>query len=755
MTRWFQCLITMALAGALAAQQPEPPKLPPGVVLPPGFAPRTGIEPPPKPPEAQAPKPEAPKTAPAVSQTASGDFILNLQNASLVDVIEILARRLKINYILDPAVRGAVTINTFGEIKQVEVRPLLETILRINGAAMVQVGELYRIVPVTAAPRLPMSPQVDPKAFPEDERMMLNLIFLKYATVGELSKLLEPFLGEGAKTIAYDPANLLIMLDNARNMRRTMELVALFDSDALAGQRVRLFEVKNSRPSDLAKELESVLKAITLSDKASSVRFLPIDRINTLVAIAPNPGVFAQVETWLKKLDVAVAASAGAIDNYVYRVRYGRAETMAMAIMQLYFGLMGLGYMGMGSGMGGYGMGGFGMGGYGMGGSGMGGYGMGGSGMGGYGMGGYGMGGYGMGGYGMGGYGAPTPSFTTYTPVPYVPPQTATGGAAAATPTGRPGDLTGSYMGYGMGYTMPQSPRIVPNPFDNTLLIQATRQEYEQILKLLKELDVSPRQVLIEAKIYEVNLTGAFSSGVAAFLQKKSGASRQFIGSFNTPGNMGLSLSTGWLVGQSRELLAFLSTQEDTRRARVISAPSIIATDSIPAGINVGTEVPTLASQAVAGGIQMGGNSLFANTIQNRQTGVSLNITARVNPSGIVTLLINQEVSAPQAPSASAAIQSPSFSKRNVQTQVTVNDGDTIAIGGIISESDTYSTNGVPVLNRIPVVGALFGNRSYSKERTELVVFMTPRVIYDTNQITEASDEIRSSFKRLQRYLRE
>ena len=90
-----------------------------------------------------------------------------------------------------------------------------------------------------------------------------------------------------------------------------------------------------------------------------------------------------------------------------------------------------------------------------------------------------------------------------------------------------------------------------------------------------------------------------------------------------------------------------------------------------------------------------------------------------------------------------------------MQTQVTVNDGDTIAIGGIINESDTYSTNGVPVLNRIPVVGALFGNRSYSKERTELVVFMTPRVIYDTHEITEASDEIRSSFKRLQKYIRE
>ena len=757
-SRLCQTLMALALAGALAAQQQQPPPLPPNIVLPPGFAPR--LSEPVKPPEAQPAKPEAPKPA-MVTQTASGDFVLTLENASLVDVIDILARRLKINYILDPAVRGSVTINTYGEVKQVEVRSLLETILRINNAAMIQVGDLYRIVPVNSVSRLPMSPQIDPKSFPEDERMMLNLIFLKYATVIELSKLLEPFLGEGAKTIAYDPANLLIILDNARNMRRTMELIALFDSDTLAVQRVRLFEVTNSRPSDIAKELESVLKAITLADKASSVRFLPIDRINTLVAIAPNPGVFQQVETWLKKLDVTVATSAGATENYVYRVRYGRAETIAMAIMQLYFGLMGMGGYGMGGyGMGGYGMGGPGMGGPGMGGPGMGGYGMGGYGMGVYGMCGYGMGGPGMGGYGMGGYGmgggVPTPSYPTYTPVPYVGQQAGAGAAATGAARATP-DLTGSYLGYGAGYMMPQSPRIVPNPFDNSLLIQATRQEYEQIRKLLKDLDVPPRQVLIEAKIYEVTLTGALASGVAAFLQKKAGAGsdRLLAGSFNTQGNIGFSLSTGALVGKSRELLAFLTAQEDNRRARVISAPSIIATDSIPASINVGSEVPTLASQAVAGGIQMGGNSLFANTVQSRQTGVTLSITARVNPSGIVTLVINQDVSAPQAPAANAAIQSPSFSRRSVQTQVTLQDGDTIAIGGIINESDTYSTAGIPFLHRIPGIGVLFGNKSVSKERTELVVFMTPRVIHDTNEITEASDELKSNFKRLQKLFRE
>src|SRR5205823_12445700 len=130
---------------------------------------------------------------------------------------------------------------------------------------------------------------------------------------------------------------------------RYMELLALFDADTFAGQRVRLFEIENSRPSDLQKELESVFKAYALSEKSGAVKFIPVDRINTLIAVASNPGIFTQVEEWIKKLDVAVKTAAGAVNTYVYRLKYARAETVAMAIMALYTGttaaLMALGPM--------------------------------------------------------------------------------------------------------------------------------------------------------------------------------------------------------------------------------------------------------------------------------------------------------------------------------------------------------------------------------------------------------------------------
>ena len=363
------------------------------VVIPPGFGPREPQTPQPPPGQpAQAPAPTPAQTKPALPTAPPAGLIggLSLQNVNLAEVVDYLARQLKINYIMDKGVGGGVTLNTYGEVKDLDPRALLDTILRINGAAMVQTGNLYRIVPLTDLSHMPLRPEQELQNIPEDDRPMLNLVFLKYANVEELAKLVGDFLGPSGKAWSYQPANLLLVIDGRRSMRRTMEMISLFDSDVLAKQRVRLFEVRNSRPTDLAKELEGMLKSMSLSKELSSVKFVPVDRINTLIAVAPNPGVFERVQEWIDKLDVKVKNAAGKSDTYVYRVKYGQAGLLSMSIMSLYYSMM--------PGMGGYGMGGYGMG-------------MGGMGMGGYGMGGYGggMGGYGggMGGYGggMGGYG--------------------------------------------------------------------------------------------------------------------------------------------------------------------------------------------------------------------------------------------------------------------------------------------------------------------------------------------------------------
>ncbi len=707
---------------------------------------------------------------------------LSLQNADLIQVIDQLARAAKINYVVDPRVKGGVTLNTYGETKSVDPREMLETILRINGAAMVQTGNLFRIVPLVDLAHMPLRPESQEKDIPEDERPMLNLVFLKYANVEDLGKLVENFLGPDGKGWTYPPANLLLILDSRRNMRRLMELVAMFDSDTLAKQRVRTFDIVNSRPSDLAREMESLFKSISLSKDTASVRFVPINRINTLIAIAANPGVFTQVEDWIKKLDVKVKGEAGKSDSYVYRVKYGRADLLAQSIMSLYYSMYSpFGMGGYGGGM--YGGGMYGGGGYGGGmyGGGMYGGGMAGGGM--YGGGMYGGGGYGGGMYGAGGYGGMSGAYGgiggasalsgaagsgVATPQQGISSLGAIAGGVATTSGVGSGDLTGNYLGMGMGQGMMMpgmtqfGPRVMANASDNSLLILATPEQYESVTKLLQELDVPPRQVLIEAQIFEVSLTGQFSSGIQAWLQQRGATNpgtvtgtagnvgKKLIGAFDGQTTM---LSAGMLVGQSRQLFGLLTAQEQNGRTKVVSTPRIVATDSIPAFINVGEQVPTLASQAVTGAVS-NSSSLFANTIQNVSTGTTLNITARVNPSGIVTLQIDQQVSTPVAPSSGSTIQSPSFQNRQIKTQVTVQDGDMVALGGIIQETRTESSSGIPILHRIPFIGGAFGNKTMTKDRTELVVFLTPRVIYDMNGLSEANDDLLHGMKKLQKLVR-
>src|ERR1700678_1569502 len=239
-------LIAPAAAAMLCAQvAPSIPYVPPA--------------PPAAPKPAQTPATTTPPQAngvPIPGRLSETDAF-SMDNVSLTEMIQVLARQLKINYILDPRIKGAVTIHTYGasEGKPVDLMSMLQTILRVNQAAIVQVGDLYHIVLIASVSNLPTDPitNADPKTLPDDERMVLDLIFLKYATADEIEKLLAPFMGEGASHSTYLPANLLIIEDNSRSIKRMMDLIYLFDSDTFAGQRVKLFDVTNSRPTDLAK----------------------------------------------------------------------------------------------------------------------------------------------------------------------------------------------------------------------------------------------------------------------------------------------------------------------------------------------------------------------------------------------------------------------------------------------------------------------------------------------------------------------
>lgn len=649
---------------------------------------------PPSPPAREQQTPPMPPTPPVQAPEAGPEvpIALHLENADLLQVIGIIASELKINYVVDPEVKGTVIINTLGEVRRADLFPLLQMILRINGATAVQTGNFYRIVPLKEIQRMPLEPLLNPQAadLSEDDRMVMNVLPLQYVSAADMTKILTPFLSEGGHLFSQEAGNILILTDSSQSMKRLLELVALFDSEAFHNQRVRLYPVKNSQAGKVVEELRQVFAAYGLSTESSAIRFVAIERINSILVVTGNPSSYPEVERWLERLDQPVPESG--IRTFVYKVENGKATDLAAVLSQV-IGLRTPVVQALPA-------------------------------------------------------GGATPSSPVATAIPLAPQAAATPVPFGAIPSG----AETSHI------------RIVPDSINNFLVIQATTQEYEQIRQMLQELDVVPRQVMIEAKVYEVDLTDALSAGVSAFLQRRDAANpQQLAGGERKPqigfgasagGVASLTASLGTLVGKTRELVTFLAAAETRSQARVISAPSILASDNLPASINVGTEIPVLTSQALVSGAQAGGTSLFTNTIQNRDTGVILTITPRINSSGLVTLQIQQEVSAPLAP-ATGGIQSPSIQKRSVSTQAVVQDKETIALGGIIQETNTLSKNRIPLLGDIPYLGALFGNTSRSTQRTELIILLTPTVIRDAAEARNAAAEFRNKLRDLRKLLQQ
>jgi general secretion pathway protein D len=604
-----------------------------------------------------------------------------------------VAGELKLNYILDPAVKGEVTISTSGELKPADLLPILETVLKMNGATAVKAGNFYRIVPLAAAPKNPLriSTGTSGAGLPEDDRMLMQIIPLRFVFAADMAKLLTPFLSEGGTVVVLEAGNTLILVDDSLNLKRLLEILREFDNSAFAEQRMRLIPVRNNIASALVPELEAIFATYALSGTQTPLRFVPLDRINGILVAVADPAAFNEVEQWIAKLDQP--ATAEGIQTFVYKVQNSEADRL-VGLLRALRGVASAEEAGAGT-------------------------------------------------SGRGRGGGRSGGALTSLQEQALPPgsgETPAGGSGAFTPPG------------GQGTAAPREPavRIITDPVSNSIIVQGTAQQYADIAKTLDKLDIVPRQVLIEARVYEVDLTGSYSFGLEYTLQQltSSPTSNAATGSFSSA--TGLQFSTGMMVGQTRQLLAFLSASENRSRVKTLSAPTVLTTDSTEARIEVGESVPILTSQALTSGATVGGTSLFTNTVSNQDTGISLSVTPRVTSTGLVSLHINQEVSN-EVPAGPTGIQSPSFTKRSVTTQAVAQDGQTIALGGLISYTYTKNTNRIPLLGDIPGLGALFGSTSYTTTETELIVLLTPHIITTLPSITAATRELQDKLKVLRR----
>jgi general secretion pathway protein D len=621
----------------------------------------------------------SPTTPPAIGGEAGVGF--RLENADLLQFINLVATELKINYVVDPAVRGSVTISTGGRLNHDDLLPILESVLEINGATAVPYENFYRIVPLKEAPKVPLEVRRDTSAkdLARDDRMVMEIIPLRFVPAGDMSKMLSPFLSDGGAISVHESGNVLLLVDDSLNVKRLMEILGQFDSPAFAQQRVHLVPVQNNLASALIPELESIFSAYALNAKESPLRFLPLDRINAILVVAADPGAFEEVDKWVTKLDLPAAPSG--VQAFVYRVQNSEAAYLSQLLAKIL---------------------------------------------------------------------AKKPSSAT--------PEAVISGEGTETRASGAGNRSSSRggppaLGLGMDETgegqVSDSLRIVPDPVNNSLIIVSTPAQFADVAKTLNEIDVLPRQVLIEARVYEVDLTGALTFGLEYALQQRGAGTTplQFLGDYGVTTSNTLTGATGMVVG-TRQLMGFLTANENRQNVKILSAPSVLATDNTEAQIQVGEQVPVLTSTGAASGVQVGGSTTFLNTIQNVDTGIILRIKPRITSTDLVSLEISQDVTA-VVPAGSTGIQSPSFSKRSIKTHAVVKDGEMISLGGLISYNINNTTNRIPLLGDIPILGALFGSTSHNVQKTEMFVLLSPRIIKTNQDAVDASKELRDKLKEL------
>jgi general secretion pathway protein D len=279
--------------------------------------------------------------------------------------------------------------------------------------------------------------------------------------------------------------------------------------------------------------------------------------------------------------------------------------------------------------------------------------------------------------------------------------------------------------------------RVVADDANNSILVFATTNDYERILAVLQEVDSQPNQVLLEAVIAEVSLDDELKFGVRWMFGENSNN-----GTFSdiASGAVASSFPGFSYFLKANDISFTLNALSSVTDVRVLSSPSLVVLDNKTATLQVGDQVPIVTQ--TARGITAT-DAPIVNSVQLKDTGVILSVTPRVNDSGRVILDIQQEVSS-VVKTTTSGIDSPTIQQRKIKTSVVVTDGEALALGGLIQERETNGKAKVPVLGDVPFLGAAFRHKTSNVSRTELIIFIRPRVIRDMEEARRITKEFRS-----------
>ncbi len=638
-------------------------------------------------------------------------YNLNFEQADIRAIAQsIMGDYLHESFSIHPQTAGTATIRMSRPVPKRELIPILEMLLRQNGQVMVKEDGMFKILPQALGTRGTLTPQVAGSGtLPNGYTNVF--VQLKYVGAKDMQRILEPYAIEPAISIRIDePRNLLSLSGTQLEVKHMLEVVDLFDVDFLSGYSIGLFPMQTDVKS-LSADLDRLFgnAAAGTSPLAGIVRIIPIERMNGLLVVTTQAKYLEEAKKWIDRLDRS-GGLAGGMRLNVYAVQNSKAEKLAQLLSDVY-------------------------------------------------------------GNRTGGT-SPTlaPGQRPATIGSPTTPTTTPGGTPTPTAPVNPLAALASLAFQGSGIGVSKDTRIIADTDNNALLILASPSDYETILAALRQLDVPRRQVSVEVMVAEVTLKDDLSFGIDWFLRTRNST----VGSLRNPNGStpyvptlpssptpvfptgtndirsvipqvgsGLQLiNTNPLTGDIR---AVLETLGSDGRVTVLSAPRVMVLDNEKATINVGQQISVSTGSTT---VTAGAGTVTSNQYIN--TGVILTVTPRINSGGKVTLDLSQEVSAAGIPDVVGA--NPPINTRKAQTVVTVASGETMALAGMIGKNQSTTSSGLPLVSKIPVIGALFGKQTFHNDRTELVVLITPVVINNTDEARQTTDEIRRKLPTLEQY---
>ncbi|AWT13302.1 type II secretion system secretin GspD [Stenotrophomonas maltophilia] len=648
--------------------------------------------------------------APALHGASTGEATFNFEGESVHAVVKaILGDMLGQNYVIAPGVQGTVTLATPKPVSPAQALNLLEMVLGWNNARMVYSGGRYNIVAADQALAGTVAPSTAPAA--SARGFEVRVIPLQFISATEMKKVLEPYARPNAIVNVDSGRNVITLGGTRAELENYMRTVEIFDVDWLSGMSVGVFPIQSGKAEQVAADLEKVFGEESKTPSAGMFRFLPLENANAVLVITPQVRYLDQIQQWLDRIDTA----GGSARLFSYELRYIKARDLAERLSEAFASSGNRGGSSpaslapgaMPSQLGSDGD-------------------------------------RGMDSNNSSNFGSTSGSGSS-----------GTGNGSMNLPQRQSGNVSVSLEVEGdrVGVSAVEE--------TNTLLVRSTPQAWRSIREVIEKLDVMPLQVHIEAQVAEVALEGDLKYGVNWFFDNAV-AGRALTGALSgvtLPAAAGGSWSSfagaatageglGWAF-TGHNGAAVVSALDKVTDVRLLQTPSVFVRNNAEATLNVGDKVP-INTTTVNTGIGAGTYS----SVQYIDTGVILKVRPRVTRDGTVFLDIVQEVSSasnvPDNCNPTERNCNPRISTKKLSTEAAVQSGDTIMLAGLITDTATDGSSGIPGLSRIPVVGALFGQKSRTSRRSEVIVLLTPSIVRNGQEARTLTDEYSQRFRAME-----